>query len=279
MSVPSNPSFKIRATTYQRQNRALALAASGLGFAALFTLYLPIVLLFVLSFSSDPLSGRVPSLSLDWYEALLVSDVFKVRDPLLLSLGIGLLNAALCATSALLVGRVLPRMKRNAPLIFMFLLPLLVPGILLGAGVFTYYRVLIGVKMGLWSLLLAHFMWAFPFALLCMLIVASRFDARLLEAAADLGASRWQRFRDVELPLLKPGIFAGGFFAFLLSFNELSRSIFMRSGEMTLPLYLWVQSGGRSATIPIIYAMSTIVALVSMVLVFIAVRMMFPKEN
>ena len=117
-----------------------------------------------------------------------------------------------------------------------FLMPLMVPGIVAGVGLFMWYRLVIHVKMGVWSLALAHFVWAFPFALLAMLVVAARFDMRLMEAAEDLGASRWQRFWQVEVPILKPGIFAAGFLGFLLSFNELPFSIFMRAGQDTLPL-------------------------------------------
>jgi ABC-type spermidine/putrescine transport system permease subunit II len=55
-------------------------------------------------------------------------------------------------------------------------------------------------------------------------VVAARFDVRLLEVAADLGAGGWRRFRDIEAPLLLPGILSAGFFGFLLSLNELPRS-------------------------------------------------------
>lgn len=256
------------------------LVAATVGYAVLLLLYLPIIWLMLLSFSTDPLSATVPGFTTTWYEALLKGEQFHAGEPVLLSLGIGFMTSVFCVIGAVAVGRSLPRMRSAVPLMFVFLLPLLIPGIVLGAGVFMYYRVLLGVKMGVWSLVLAHVMWAFPFAIICMVIVSVRFDHRLLEAAADLGATRWQRFRDIELPLLKPGIFAAAFFSFLLSFNELPRSIFLRSGELTLPLYLWIESSGsHSSTIPIIYAMSTIVALVSIVLVFIAVRMMFPKES
>lgn len=264
---------------HARQTRWLSNLAASVGFVALLMLYLPIVMLIALSFSSDPLSGRIGEFTTTWYRQLLQGGDFDVGQPLLLSLALAAVTAILCAGAALAVGRTLPKMKAQAPLVFMFLLPLLIPGVLLGAGVFTYYRVLVGVKMGLWSLCLAHFMWAFPFALLSMLIVAGRFDYKLLEAASDLGATRWQQFKDIELPLLSPGIYAGGFFSFLLSFNELSRSIFMRKGEMTLPIYLWAKTGGQQSTVPLIYAMSSLIAVVSMVLTYFAVRMMFRKEN
>ena len=166
-------------------------------------------------------------------------------------------------------------MKRRGPLLIGFLMPLMVPGIVAGVGLFMWYRLVIHVKMGVWSLALAHFVWAFPFALLAMLVVASRFDMRLMEAAEDLGATRWQRFWQIEVPILKPGIFAAGFFGFLLSFNELPFSIFMRAGQDTLPLYLWIQSGAHNTTVPLIYAMSTLVTIASIGLTFLAIKLAF----
>ena len=77
------------------------------------------------------------------------------------------------------------------------------------------------------------------------------------------------------MPILKPGIFAAGFFGFLLSFNELPFSIFMRAGQDTLPLYLWIQSGAHNTTVPLIYAMSTLVTIASIGLTFLAIKLAF----
>ena len=84
-------------------------------------------------------------------------------------------------------------------------------------------------------------------------------------------AAVWQ----IEIPILKPGIYAAGFFGFLLSFNELPFSIFMRAGQDTLPLYLWIQSGAHNTTVPLIYAMSTIVTVGSIGLTFLAIKLAF----
>ena len=154
----------------------------------------------------------------------------------------------------------------------------MVPGIVVGIGMFLFFRVGLGIKMGTWSLALAHFVWAFPFCLLVILVVVSRLDQRVLEAARDLGASRMQTFFQIELPIIKPGIFAAGFFGFLLSFNELPFSIFMRKGDMTLPIYLWIQSGAHNSSVPLIFALSTIIALVSMIITYVIVRFGFGRE-
>jgi len=95
----------------------------------------------------------------------------------------------------------------------------------------------------------------------------------------DYGPFVSQRFQRIAFQRWKvdhpAGIFAAGFFGFLLSFNELPFSIFMRAGQDTLPLYLWIQSGAHNTTVPLIYAMSTLVTLVSIGLTFLAIKLAF----
>tara|TARA_Y100001933_G_C18956913_1_gene546407 strand:- start:463 stop:1311 length:849 start_codon:yes stop_codon:yes gene_type:complete len=258
------------------------------GLIALFFIYFPIFWLMLLSFSAEPLTGVPGGWHFDWYVDMVygadrregeafVGD-FQLKEPLIKSMGIAILTSILCMISAVLVGRVLPNMKSQGFLLFCFMVPLMVPGIVVGIGMFLFFRVGLGIKMGTWSLALAHFVWAFPFCLLVILVVVSRLDQRVLEAARDLGASRMQTFFQIELPIIKPGIFAAGFFGFLLSFNELPFSIFMRKGDMTLPIYLWIQSGAHNSSVPLIFALSTIIALVSMIITYVIVRFGFGRE-
>ena len=243
-----------------------------LGYTVIFLIYAPVFWLMVMSFSEHPLTGVPWPLTGAWY-AKLYEDTRWV-DPIELSLVIALIVAVLCLWAATLVGRSLPAMRRRGGVFFAFLLPLFVPGIVLGATLFMFYRSFLGIKTGLWSLVLVHFVWSFPFALLAMLVVSVRFDHRLLEAAADLGANAWQRFWHIEFPALRPGIIAAGFFGFLLSFNELERSLFLRGGHTTLPLYSWVQASSHTSNVPLIYALSTIITLVSLGLTMFSIRML-----
>jgi ABC-type spermidine/putrescine transport system permease subunit II len=266
-----------------------AWGSAALGFAVLIIIYFPILWLMILSISGEPLTGFPGDWTLRWYDDMLYGSGqregeayggnFRVRDPLLLSLLLAVITSLACMLASLAVGSVLPRIRRRGPFLMGFLMPLMVPGIVAGMSIFLFFRVGLHFKMGLWSLALAHFIWAFPFALLAMMVVASRFDQRLLEAASDLGASKWERFWQVEVPILKPGIFAAGFFGFLLSFNELPFSIFMRAGQTTLPLYLWIQSGAHNTSVPLIFAMSTLITIASIFLTFIAIRVGFAEKK
>ena len=245
----------------------------AVGYTAIFLIYAPIVWLAVMSVAKRPLTGVPWPLTGEWYIKL-YHDTRWV-EPIELSLWLAVVVALLCMVTATLVGRSLPVLRRRGGMLLIFLLPLFVPGIVLGVTIFMFYRSFLGIKTGVWSLILVHFLWSFPFALLGMLVVSVRFDYRLVEAAADLGANAWRRFWDIEYPALKPGIIAAAFFGFLLSFNELERSILLRGGETTLPLYSWFQTASHTSNVPLVYALSTIITLVSLALTVFALKMLF----
>ena len=241
---------------------------AGFGITAL--IYAPVVWLGVLSISADPLAGLPGAFTLDWY-AKLFTDTRWV-DPLITSLEIAVIVSILCMISAMMVGRMLPRLKSGQALLLgAFLLPLVVPGIVVGIDVFIYYRMFLIFKMGIWSLVLVHFIWAFPFALIGMLVVSSRFDVHLLEAAADLGAAPWRRFWDIERPLLMSGVATAGMFGFLLSLTELPRSIFVAGRTQTLPLFTWAETMSRGSHVSLIYCLNTLIAVVTVALSVLSV--------
>lgn len=263
-----------RAAVVERRITRLVVAVAlvgGFGLTAI--IYLPVILLAVLSVSADPLGGTPGGFTVGWYASLF--DEPRWVGPLGLSIGIALAVALLCALGATVVGRLVPRLARfRTRLMLLFLLPLVIPGIVLGVQEFTTYRSFLGIRPGVWSLVLTHFIWAFPFALLSMLVVTLRFDRTLTEAAADLGASRWRAFWDIERPLLMPGIASAAMFGFLLSMTELPRSIFIRGGVMTLPVFVWAEAAGQSSHIPLIYCLNTVVAVVSIALSVAAVALL-----
>lgn len=103
--------------------RELGRIAAVLGYGTLVLLYLPILWLFVMSVSSQPLTGVPGEFTLKWYAELLNSDDFRVRDPILLSIGLALVTMVACGISATLVGRLMPRLRQRGLLLFIFLFP------------------------------------------------------------------------------------------------------------------------------------------------------------
>jgi ABC-type spermidine/putrescine transport system permease subunit II len=260
-----------------RRERALSrvavLLTVGIACGICFCIYAPVLWLGVLSLSADPLAGLPGPFTTRWYQGLFTDQ--RWIEPLVHSIEIALMVSLLCMLMAAIVGRTLPRLRRGGPLLLgIFLVPLVVPGIVIGLDIFIFYRMLLGLRMGMWSLVLVHFIWAFPFALIGMLVVSTRFDVRLLEAAADLGAGPWRRIWDIERPLLMSGVITAGMFGFLLSLTELPRSIFVFGHEQTLPLFTWAETTARGSHVPLIYCLNSLIAVVSVMMCIVSVRLM-----
>ncbi|MGA8261784.1 MAG: ABC transporter permease subunit [Arenicellales bacterium] len=280
MSEPTVSSTAALSRKIARERMSLRAATSFavvFGYLGVFLIYAPIVWLGVMSVSERPRTGSAGPFTLKWYYMLFQEP--KWLDPLGTSVGIATIVAVLCMILATAVGRVLPQLgRRHGWLLPIFLVSLFVPGVVLGVEFVMYYHLFLGLKTGLWSITLGHFVWAFPFALLSVLVVSTRFDYRLLEVASDLGANPWERFWHIEYPLLLPGILTAGFFGFLLSFNELPRSIFLRGGETTLPIFTWAETAAHTTLVPLIYALSTIITVVSILLVVLALYVLISNE-
>lgn len=253
-----------------------ALAKWG-GLALLALIYFPLLWLAVMSVSERPLSGLPFPLTgvhyaelfsnPDWLQPFWIS--------VLLALGVGLVTAA----SATLVGRALPHSRRAGSIVLLTMLPLFIPGMSMGAAEFIFLRPMLGLTLGYWSIFFGHVVWAFPFSLLIVLVLTTRFDQRLIEAAADLGASGWRIFWDIEMPILRPGIVGAGIFGFLLSFNEVQRSVFLRGTSTTMPIWNWTMASSQQSQVPIIFSLETIVLAVVLPLLAALFWLLFVKMD
>lgn len=250
--------------------RNTATFSISVGVFAIILLYGPILGLLLLSFSEEPLSGIPWPLTTEWYTSLLEGQNARWVGPMVTSIVLGILVSISATVIALLVGRMIPVLRKRGGLLAAYLSVVVLPGILVGIAILIFYRGLLGIRTGFWSVFLVHFIWALPFALLCILLVSVRFDRRLCDAANDLGASRIRQFFDIELPLLMPGISASMFFSFLLSFNELPRTLYARGSTITLPYYLWTASSSHSSQVSLIYALSAIITVASFVVTLTA---------
>ncbi len=124
--------------------------------------------------------------------------------------------------------------------------------------------------MGLFSSGLgAHLTWTLPFGLLIMFAVFNRFNPAYEEAARDLGASPWQTFRFVVLPMILPSLVGVALFGFTLSWDEIARSSQAVGSANTLPLTL--RGLTTTVTTPVIYALGTVTTAVSFAVIAIAI--------
>lgn len=226
---------------------------------------LPLVYLIPVSLHPDGLP-RIPlEPTLLWYERILGFD--DLIAALTESVRLGALTSLVTTPLAFLGALATRNAARKSPIIGLFLLPVFMPGTSVGFGLAVYFQ-LLEIGLSLWTMLVAHVLWTFPFAYIIVLTSMSTFDLRLKEAAFDLGANELRAFLDVELPHIQPGLLGAAIFSFTLSFNEFARTTLVRGATDTLPTYVWgrVQNLGLD---PTIYAVSGLTIILSAVLLTI----------
>jgi putative spermidine/putrescine transport system permease protein len=161
--------------------------------------------------------------------------------------------------------------RRFAGAAFVFYLAvasLIMPGLLVGLGVGLTFQTL-GVQTKWFaSALGAQLTWTLPFGMLIMFAVFSRFNRAYEEAARDLGATNWQIFLWVVLPILFPGMIAVALFGFTLSYDEFPRTLLTAGAANTLPMEIWGMT--TNVTSPALYALGTVTTLVSFVAIALA---------
>ena len=237
--------------------RILLGAYSGL--VALFLLA-PLVVAVGLSFSSgDRIEFPPPGLSLRWYREILGIEAF--RSGLLNSLRIAAVVAvvsAICGTAAA-IGLNHYRFRGRGFIQSLTLLPLALPGVVLGLAILSTIGFL-GLRPGLVATAVGHSALGVPYVAYLVLASLANYDLSLEQASRNLGASPLRTFRLITLPLIAPGVVAGAVCAFLISFDNVSLSLFLARGD-TLPLRL-IQHIQFSAN-PGVAAVSTALTVIS----------------
>lgn len=200
-------------------------------------LSIPIVIAIGVAFGSDRIARFPPrGLSLRWFADALSEPVFV--NALLNSLQLATLATVLAVLVGLpaAIALVRRRFPAHAALEALLLSPLSLPGVLYGLSM-LFFLGASGFGLTWWGLLIAHVVIAVPYILRSLLAVYRGMDRGLEEAALVLGATPWRTFWHVTLPLLRPGLAAGGLFAFLISFDNVPVSIFLTtSRNNTLPV-------------------------------------------
>ena len=102
----------------------------------------------------------------------------------------------------------------------------------------------------------AHLTWTLPFGVLIMFAVFNRFSPAYEEAARDLGATSWQTFCHVVLPIIAPSLIGVGLFGFTLSYDEFARTLMTSGTFNTLPLEIYGMT--TNVTTPVLYALGTV---------------------
>ncbi|WP_158058591.1 ABC transporter permease [Halorussus halophilus] len=140
------------------------------------------------------------------------------------------------------------------------ILPMVIPGVVLGIALLIYFRTLLGITPGFLTVVLTHSVYGFPFVLLMVSSRLYTFDESLEEAARDLGADPIETFRDVTLPIVAPAIGAGFLFAWIRSFEDFIRVYFVKGtmDVLTTSMFSMIKYG----TAPKMNAISSFIVFV-----------------
>ncbi len=274
------------------RSKAFWFLAFFFGLYVLF-LYGPMIAIYILSFQGPQggLTFPMNGVSLTWFAKLWQGNgIIDIGASFTRSLGLGVTVMVLTVVISVSAGMAFRRRFRGQALLFYIAIAsLIVPSLITSLGIALEFRLLddyIINHFGDWGLqdiadnwqtamglytsgLGAHLTWTLPFGLLIMFAIFNRFDPRLEEAARDLGATPWQTFRHVVLPIIAPSVVGIGLFGFTLSWDELARSSQAIGPVNTLPLDL--QGLTTTVTQPDIYALGTVISVVSFTVIFVAV--------
>ncbi len=242
-----------------------ALRAYAWAFVAI--LYAPLLLLPLFSFSASTyLAFPIEGFTTEWYGQLWDARSMwaALWNSVVLGATVAVISTALGVFAAKAFTRY--RMPGRGPLLSFMMLPLVVPGIILGVALLILLNQA-GVTLSLFTVGIGHVLICTPFAIATLIPRFEGFDASIEEASADLGENGWWTFWRVTFPMVFPGILASLMLTFTISFDEFIMAFFLAGTEQTLPIYIWNQLRFPER-LPAVLALSTIIIGISFVLVF-----------
>ena len=240
--------------------------------AILFFMYAPIMILMMFSFNASRSRNTWGGFTLNWYVELFnnANAMRALRNTLLVAV-FSTIAAVIIGTLAAVSLDKLGKRKREA-LLHVSKLPVMMPDIVTGITLMILFlfvfRTLGFGSLGFGSLLVAHIIFNVPYVILSVLPKLRQLDPNLYEAALDLGSSPFRAFAQVVLPEIWPGVITGALLAFTLSVDDFMVSFFTTS-PATQNLSIMIFSMTRRGVDPQINALSTLIFIVIMLMLFI----------
>jgi spermidine/putrescine transport system permease protein len=251
-----------------RARPARLLAAYSVG-VYLF-LYAPIVVLAVFSFNAGRQTAVWQGLTFDWYRRLLGDEFLlaSFRNSLLVALATTILALAIGVPAAL----ALARAPRRPATLALLLVPLVLPEVVLGAGLLSLFG-LLQLRLSLLTVVVAHLVFSVSYVTIVVRARLAGQDPALEEAARDLGAGASGAFWRVTLPLAMPGILASALLVVTLSLDDYVVTSFVAgAGATTLPLQIY--SLLKVGVTPEVNAISTLLLVATVLLILAAQRLL-----
>lgn len=234
-------------------------------------LYIPIIVLILFSFNESKLNAVWTGFSLKWYKNLINN--YGILNAVKNSIVVALVSTIISVIIGTLasVGMYRYKFKGKSVLDAALYIPIVIPEIVLGIALLTFFSQ-VNLPRGIITLILAHITFSISYVVIVVRARLEGFDRALEEAAMDLGCTPLETFMKVTLPVIMPGIVAGGLLAFTLSLDDVIISFFVAGPDsMTLPLKVF--SMVKFGVTPEINALSTILMIFTLSIVIFAERL------
>lgn len=243
---------------------------SGFSYIVLVFLYLPLLVLFIYSFNSSRINAVWSGWTLDWYLSLFqnrqIIDAFF--NSLTIALGTAIFAVIFGCFLALAFYRYSYRFHKSW-MTFIHL-PIVLPDIIMGLSLLLLFNYL-SIPTGKLTILIAHITFSIPFVYVLVSSRLQEMDRDLEDAAQDLGATPWQSFFHITLPLLYPSIFSSLLLVFSLSLDDFVISFFVSGpGSTTLPVYIYGMV--KRGITPEVNALAALLMIITVILSLMALK-------
>lgn len=238
--------------------------------AVLLFFYLPLFWMVVSSFQVRAPGTDTYHFSLQWYASVFGKrDVVEtVSNTLFVGVVASLVSTILGTISALAIYKYRSSLLQGVHSGLVYI-PVVMPEILMGFSLLICFSA-VGMQLGRMTVTLAHIAFCTSYVVIVIGSSLDGFDFTLVEASRDLGASYFQTFRRVLLPLMRPAICAGALLAFTLSLDDFIVTFFVSGpGSETLPVYIY--SSQKHGNMNELYALSSVLLMVTVAVVTISV--------
>jgi len=236
-------------------------------------LYLPIAVVIGLSFNESGLPTAWTGFSLDWYASVVGNQ--GLLDAFRNTLVVGVVTTVVATVIGTLLAVGLERAVHSSLIDSVVYVPMIIPDIVLAIALLSFYNLvfsgLLHLQLGLWTVIIAHVVFDIAFVAVVVRTRLRHFDRSIEEASMDLGANELRTFLKITLPVIAPGVIAGGLLAFTLSFDEFIIAFFTKGTAETFPTKVY--SMIRFGVTPEVNAIATFVFLVSITLVLVSQRL------
>lgn len=239
-------------------------------------LYIPILILIIFSFNKSKLNAVWTGFTFDWYIKLWSNTEVLGAAKITIIVAIVSTLASTILGTLVSVGMYKYHFRGKSAIDGMLYIPLVMSEIVMGISLLAFFS-MVKMPLGIWSLIISHITFSIPFVVIVVRARLKGFDRSVEEAAMDLGASEWQTFRLITLPIIGPAIIASALLAFTISIDDVIVSFFVAGpGSTTLPLQIF--SMVRYGVTPEINALSTLMLAVTLVAVVIGERLIMKKN-